>query len=187
MNYNKMQRQTLLQIAHQSLAYGLEHQQVLPIDTNSFEESLTKKRASFVTLELYGELRGCIGSLEATMSLIENVANNAFYAGFRDHRFSPVSAAELDLLDLHISVLSVPKPLIVKDETELLEKLEVGVDGLILKDQGYQSTFLPTVWQSLKTPAEFIKRLKLKAGLPANYWSETIRFFNYQTELIKES
>lgn len=185
MTYSKDQQTAMLNTAYQSLKHGLGYNQPLIIDPRNYDDELQKIRACFVTLEINNLLRGCIGSLIAHEPLINSVANNAYNAGFSDHRFRPISDAELANIEIHISVLTDPQTLEVSSEQDLFNKLKVGIDGLILKDGPYQSTFLPSVWQSLKTPQEFVQQLKLKAGLRQEHWSDSMQFLIYQTQLIK--
>lgn len=144
--------------------------------------ALQAERASYVTLEQQGQLRGCIGHLEAVTALACDVAENAYAAAFRDPRFSPVSAQELDGLQIKISVLTPPEPIAFSTETELLEAIEPGIDGLILSDGTRRGTFLPSVWSQLPTREGFLRHLKQKAGLAPNHWSPRIRVERYRTE-----
>jgi len=130
-------------------------------------------------------LRGCIGTLQAYRPLVEDVAKNAYAAAFRDPRFAALSAHEFAQLHYHISILNPTEALRVNNEAELLAQLRPGVDGLVLEDQHYRSTFLPAVWENLPQPKQFVQHLKEKAGLPASYWSETIRFERYTVEDIE--
>jgi AmmeMemoRadiSam system protein A len=114
--------------------------------------------------------------------LVVDVADNAFAAAFRDPRFDPLAEWELDGLDLDISVLTPPEPMQFRDEPDLLRQLCPATDGLILEDRGRRGTFLPAVWQSLPEPELFLAELKHKAGLPATYWSPTIKVSRYRTE-----
>ncbi len=181
---NDEQKRLLRQLALQSIEHGLHHHTPLPLALGDYSGALMEPGASFVTLEKHGELRGCIGSLQAHRPLVEDVVENAFSAAFRDPRFAPVSDYELEGLSLHISLLSKPEPFPVQDEADLLHQLKPGVDGLILQDGVHRATFLPSVWESLPQPAQFLHHLKLKAGLPAQYWSDTLKFQRYYTEVI---
>jgi len=140
---------------------------------------LEEPGAVFVTLELNGHLRGCIGSYLARRPLVRDVAENAFAAAFRDPRFPPLSVDELPQLEFHISLLTRPVPLPVNSREELLATLRPGVDGLLLEDPPHRSTFLPQVWESLPDPGEFLDHLLLKGGLPRGYWSPSLRFLRY--------
>jgi hypothetical protein len=172
----------LLRIACQSIRSGLETRQPAVISAKAIPASLSVRRASFVTLHSEAKLRGCIGSLEPRTSLAEDVSLNAYAAAFRDTRFPPLQADELVTLSLQISVLSTPEMLDFDSESSLLAALRPGIDGLILQEQALRSTFLPSVWESLPEPAQFLVHLKLKAGLDPDYWSESIRVWRYTTE-----
>lgn len=174
----------LLRIARASIEHGLRHGRPLELALTGLPERLLEKRATFVTLRLGGMLRGCTGNLEAVESLAESVAHNAWRSAFRDPRFPELRDEELAELEIHISILEPPEPLPVGSERELLEKLRPGVDGLVLHDSPARATFLPSVWEGLRTPAEFVRELKRKAGLPANYWSPSLRFERYCVEEI---
>ena len=182
MGYSAAERSALLRVAHASIAVGLVTGKPLVINVADYPAPLTEKRASFVTLTHTGALRGCIGTLEACRMLAEDVARNAFAAAFRDPRFSPLQQQEFAGLDIQISVLGTPEPLAFTSERELLKNLRPGVDGLILQEQDIRGTFLPSVWESLPQPVDFLNHLKMKAGLPAGYWSETVRVWRYTTE-----
>lgn len=175
-------RVQLLQVAGDSIRHGLQHQRPLAVSAADYPAELRPLRATFVTLQRYEELRGCIGILEAVRPLMEDVAYHAYAAAFEDYRFPPLTAAELAGLEIHISVLSPPEPLHVRTEAELLQQLRPGIDGLVLCDRGCRGTFLPSVWQSLPEPREFLRHLKAKAGLPSDWWSDTLTVERYTTE-----
>lgn len=146
---------------------------------------LMEERATFVTLEIGDQLRGCIGMLEACRPLAEDVAENAFAAAFRDPRFPPVSPTELDDLEISISVLSPPEEMVFSSEEDLLEQIRPGIDGLILQDGFRKGTFLPSVWEQLPKTEAFFEHLKLKADLAPGHWSDTLRVFRYTAEYIQ--
>lgn len=179
---NTQQRQVLLQTARDSIRTGLEEGHPLQVNPADFETALQAERATFVTLNKEGQLRGCIGHLEAIQPLIKDVADNAFGAAFRDNRFPPLSEKEFAQLQIHISVLSPPEPLSFASEEDLLQQIRPGIDGLIMQDGYYRGTFLPSVWEQLPTREEFLAHLKLKSGLPANYWSDSLKVSRYTTE-----
>jgi len=180
--YDATERAILLDIAARSIAHGLEHQRPLDLDPAEYPESLRAIRATFVTLERHADLRGCIGVLEAFRPLVTDVARNAFAAAFEDPRFPPLRAAEYPDLTLKLSVLTPAEPLSFGSEAELLAQIRPGVDGLILSDRGRRGTFLPTVWEQLPDPRDFLDHLKRKAGLPMGYWSDSLRVSRYGTE-----
>jgi AmmeMemoRadiSam system protein A len=175
-------RRQLLQIARASILHGLEQGRALIPEDEDLSPELQAKRASFVTLNRFDILRGCIGHLEAIMPLAKDVAENAYAAAFRDPRFPPLSRDEFSQLEIHISILSPASALAVKSEADLLAKLRPGVDGLILEDGIARGTFLPSVWESLPQPQDFLQHLKRKAGLAEDYWSDTLKIYRYETE-----
>ncbi len=178
-------RKQLLEIARRSLEHGVRHSAPLPIDPDQVPDALRTPGASFVTLERNGALRGCIGSLEAREPLAVDVARNAYHAGFQDPRFPPITAGELDELELQLSVLTPPEPMSFDSEADLLNQLRPGVDGLIIEDGGRRVTFLPSVWESIPEPDLFLAHLKQKAGWPVDYWSPTLHAWRYTTESIR--
>lgn len=178
------QKQILLETARASIRHGLEHGRALQPELDRVDDALREPRATFVTLEIGGQLRGCIGSLVAHRPLLADIAANAHAAAFSDPRFPPLRPEEYDHLDIHLSLLSRPEPMRFDSEEDLLRQLRPGVDGLILSDKGRRGTFLPSVWAQLPTPEQFLRHLKLKAGLPANYWSGTIRVDRYTVDSI---
>jgi AmmeMemoRadiSam system protein A len=179
---DETERRLLLDLARSSIRYGLAHHCPQPVDPADYPPALRAPRAVFVTLNRRGQLRGCIGHLEASQPLVRDVADNAYAAAFGDPRFPPLAATELDDLEIHISVLSPPEPLPVVSEADLLRQMRPGVDGLILEEGRHRGTFLPSVWESLPLPEQFLAHLKLKAGLLPDYWSEDLRLARYTTE-----
>ena len=129
---------------------------------------LRQPAATFVTLTKNGELRGCIGSLQAARPLGEDVAANALAAAFRDPRFPAITAEEWPQCQVEVSLLSVPKALRFAGEPDLLAQIEAGKDGLILECDAKRSTFLPQVWEDLPDKRQFLDHLLRKAGLPAD-------------------
>ncbi|HEY9149626.1 MAG TPA: AmmeMemoRadiSam system protein A [Gammaproteobacteria bacterium] len=176
------ERGMLLHIAADSIHTGLREGHALSPDLETLPEALQQKAACFVTLHHRERLRGCIGSLEPRESLAQNVADNAFNAAFRDPRFPELTAVELADLELDISVLGAPHVMSFRDEEDLVAQLQPGRDGLILEVSGRRGTFLPSVWDSLPDAGEFLRQLKQKAGLPAEFWSADIRVMRYVTE-----
>jgi len=153
-------------------------------ETNAPELALPG--ASFVTLTKEGGLRGCIGSLEARRALGQDVRANAFAAAFRDPRFPPLAREELSLIRVEVSLLSQAQPLSFASEAEALHQLRPGIDGVVFEHFSQRSTFLPQVWESLSDPRQFLAQLKIKAGLPPDFWSEEVRLSRYQVQKWKE-
>lgn len=147
---------------------------------------LEENGATFVTLTLNGQLRGCIGSLEAHRPLIDDVSHNAVAAAFRDPRFLPLHDAEFADTLIEVSVLSTPEPLSFTGEADALAQLHRGRDGVILEYGPHRATYLPQVWAHLPDPGSFIEELKVKAGLPEDFWSDDIRLSRYTVQKFSE-
>ena len=171
--------ESLLRLAAASVEHGLAHGEPAPIRLAEHPPALQKNGACFVTLRGAGTLRGCIGSSQASRPLVVDVAVNAFAAAFRDPRFKPLAPAEKNGLALSISLLSAPEPMTFADRREFFTQLRPGVDGLIIEDQGKRGLFLPSVWETLPTTHAFVRRLRIKAGLAANHWSDTFKAWRF--------
>lgn len=180
--YSADERELLLSTAYRSVEYGVIENRPPSVDPAEFAPHLCERRACFVTLRRGGELRGCTGTIGARSPLVVCVSEHAYTSAFRDFRFPPVALFELDGLEISISVLSPPEPLPVSDERELISRLRPGIDGVILEEGESLATLLPSVWESLPEPAQFLRQLKRKAGLPADYWSKRIRVSRYTAE-----
>lgn len=148
---------------------------------------LEEQGATFVTLKYDHHLRGCIGSLVAHRTLLEDVISNACSAAFQDPRFHPLHERELPNISVEVSVLSVPQLLEYDDFEDLLQKVVPDIDGLILNHKGQQGTFLPQVWEELKSPKEFLEHLCMKAGLSPIIFEEHPSIYRYRVEAIEDS
>jgi AmmeMemoRadiSam system protein A len=173
---------TLLALARASIAESLG----LPIAALNMPGWLQEPGACFVTLTQKGQLRGCIGSLQAHRSLGEDVRANAVASAVRDPRFAPLKATEFGRTQVEVSVLSQMEPLNFCNEAQALTQLRPQVDGVVLECAGHRSTFLPQVWEQLPTVDEFMRHLKRKAGLPEDFWSQDMRLQRYTVEKWKE-
>ena len=179
---NVEDQETLLRVAADSIRHGLDTGRALSVNVEDYSPALQQAGASFITLTILRQLRGCIGMLTATRPLIKDVAENAFAAAFEDPRFPSLTEAEYAQLEYHISILNPAEPMEFESETDLLQQLRPGIDGLILEDRGRRATFLPSVWESLSMPPEFLQHLKQKAGLPADYWSDSLQVQRYTVQ-----
>ena len=176
----------IFRIARNSIEHGLVHQAPLPVRCDGLPSALTERAATFTTLRIDGELRGCCGTLEAKYPLAEDVSLSAFQAAFCDARFDPVGKHELAVIRLEVSVLSPLESLLVADEADLLDQLKPGRDGLVIIADGRRATFLPKVWEMIPDPRRFLAALKAKCGLAADFWSEQLEFRRYQTACYAE-
>jgi uncharacterized protein len=143
---------------------------------------LRERAATFVTLKHAGELRGCIGSIDARRSLAEDVAHNARAAAFHDPRFPPLGHHELDGLQVEVSLLSPREAVAAGSEAEAVARLRPGVDGVYIERGNASATFLPQVWETIPDPLVFLAELRRKAGLPPRYWGDDLRVFRYSVE-----
>ncbi|MBI1282934.1 MAG: AmmeMemoRadiSam system protein B [Thiobacillus sp.] len=173
---------TLLKLARSEIGSKLGQR----IPPPAHAEWLDEPGATFVTLTRQGELRGCIGTLEAHRPLGEDVRENAVAAAFRDPRFMPLSRDEFEDIRVEVSLLSPAEPLLVASEADALARLRPSVDGVVLEYGHYRSTFLPQVWEQLPNPAEFLAHLKRKAGLSMDFWAEQVRLSRYTVSKWKE-
>lgn len=181
---SKQEQQTCLQVARDSIMHGLQHGSPLDVVTINYAPNLQQHLACFVTLHKHGQLRGCIGALEAYQPLINDVAEHAYAAAFQDPRFTTLQQNEYEQITIDISVLGKPEPMHFENEADLLNQIRPGVDGLIMEHGYNRGTFLPSVWEQLPEAIEFLKHLKNKAGLPMDWWSDDVKISRYETFLI---
>lgn len=172
------QGKILLEVARNAICQAL-HMPCRPVKTGVSVDWLNQPGATFVTLTQSGQLRGCIGSLEAGNSLIENVSSNAVAAALRDPRFAPLRVDELNSVRVEVALLSEQQPIRFTSEIDALAQLRPRVDGVVLEYGQHRSTFLPQVWEALPEPKQFLAKLKSKAHLPEDFWDEGIRLSRY--------
>jgi AmmeMemoRadiSam system protein B/AmmeMemoRadiSam system protein A len=149
--------------------------------------ALNQPGATFVTLTQNGQLRGCIGSLEAHRLLGQDVRANAVAAAFSDPRFTPLTTTEFPHTRVEVSLLTAPQPMTFSDEADALRQLRPDVDGIIFIAGQKRSTFLPQVWEQLPDPRLFMAHLKQKAGLPSDWWSAEVQLQRYEVQKWKEA
>lgn len=184
--WNAYQRQVLSRLVWQSIEAGLRERQGGPplrIDIPD-ELWLHRPAATFVTLEHHGTLRGCIGALEAVLSLGDSVVRNAHGAAFDDPRFAPLNRSELPGLTAEISILTPLRQRLVASWAELADALTPARDGVVVRCDGHSATFLPAVWEDLPDPAQFLDQLWRKAGMVPRYWDETVRIWTYEADHV---
>ena len=154
------------------------------LSLRSLYPEFSQPKATFVTLHLHGQLRGCIGSLSAYRPFLEDLIGNAKAAAFDDPRFYPLSKEEFLHVSIEISLLSTPRVLNYTDTTDLKSKINVGKDGVILQKNGRKATFLPQVWEQLPTFEHFFAQLCQKAGLDASCIESHPDIWVYQVEKV---
>jgi AmmeMemoRadiSam system protein A len=165
------EKQLLLALARKALEAAANRQAPPEIANGDYPPRLFEAGASFVTLtQASGELRGCIGALEAYLPLVEDVREHAAAAAVDDYRFAPVRPEEVDRLKIEISILSAPQPLEYANPEDLPGLLRPHIDGLTLRDGTRRATFLPQVWEKLPSREDFLNHLCQKMGLPGNLW-----------------
>lgn len=165
---------TLLPLARAAIARALGDGAQQFVAPALYAPWLQTPGACFVTLTHRGQLRGCIGSLQAHRPVGADVQANAAAAALRDPRFAPLTVAELAGIEIEVSLLSAPQPMSFSSEADALAQLRPGVDGLILEYGAHRGTFLPQVRLQLPRPAEFLAQLKRKAGLPGDFWADGV-------------
>jgi AmmeMemoRadiSam system protein A len=181
------EQRTLLRIAREALERGVKGEKLPRLDDASLPSHLREDGASFVTLTMRGQLRGCIGALEPYQPLAEDVREHAVAAALEDPRFPPVSERELNAIEIEVSRLTRPIPLEYKDAEDLLSKLRPHVDGVILRDAFRRATFLPQVWEKIPDPAEFLDNLCYKMGASPDLWRRKhLEVLIYQVEEFRE-
>ncbi|MEJ5241859.1 MAG: AmmeMemoRadiSam system protein A [Anaerolineales bacterium] len=181
------ERQILLRLARQALEEGVRGKPLAPLDLSTLPPRLQEPGASFVTLTKEGELRGCVGTLEAHQPLAEDVREHAVAAALEDFRFPPVRPEELSEIRIEVSYLTPLEPVEFDSPEELLSRLRPGVDGVVLRQGWRRATFLPQVWEQIPDPQEFLDHLCLKMGRPAGCWrSGGIEVWVYQVESFEE-
>lgn len=183
-----MLNNVLLQIAKNAILSNFDNRYTLDTEKILQEHPFLKKKgAAFVTLKYDKNLRGCIGSIVAHRTLYDDIVHNAISAAFCDPRFKPLHVDELSHINLEVSVLSEPTILEYKDFDDLCEKVQPKIDGLILKHGGCQGTFLPQVWEQLRTPKEFLEHLSMKAGADMSIYSQHPTIYRYGVAAIEEN
>lgn len=165
----------LLPIARAAISRALN----MPCTADETAPWLAEHGACFVTLTQDGELRGCIGTLQAHRPLLADVKSNAVSAAMHDPRFMPLDAEELDITTVEISLLSPTTAMNVLDEADALAQMRPGIDGIVFQCGHYRSTFLPQVWEHFSQPRDFLAMLKRKAGLPDDFWTDEVSLLRY--------
>ena len=181
------EKKTLLRVAREAMEYGVRSEKLPALDLESMPPRLREEGASFITLTIHGNLRGCIGALEPYQPLVQDVQEHALAAALEDPRFPPVMVDELEKIEIEISRLTVPERLTYTDAEDLLAKLRPHVDGVILRDGFRRATFLPQVWEKIPDKPEFLDDLCYKMGAAPDTWRyKALEVLTYQVEEFHE-
>jgi AmmeMemoRadiSam system protein A len=181
------EKQILLKIAREGLLAAASGAPTEEVSREGLTPRLAAPGTSFVTLTRHGELRGCIGGLQPRFPLAEDVRQHAIAAALKDYRFEPVRPDEVGEIEIEVSVLNTPEPVVCNSPDELLSRLRPGIDGVILVAGPYRATFLPQVWEKIPDPEQFLDTLCNKAGVPASTWRRgEADVFTYQVESFHE-
>lgn len=178
----------LVKLARRTIASELGRPPEEKIDDTVYQDSVFEsRRGTFVTLTMDGQLRGCIGNLMPDKTILEGVVDNAVNAAFHDPRFRPLTAPELDRIQIEVSLLTEPQKLDYTDGKDLLRKIRSHVDGLIIRKGMYSATFLPQVWEQLPDKVQFLEHLCMKAGLTPDAWrGGGLDVYTYQVQYFEE-
>jgi uncharacterized protein len=181
------EKQTLLRLAREALQQGVGGQTAPPLDLQGLTPALSADGASFITLTIDGNLRGCIGALEPYQPLAQDVREHAVAAALDDPRFPPVSPEEIDRIKIEISRLTLPKRVEYTDAEDLLYRLHPYVDGVIVRDGFLRATFLPQVWEKIPDKEDFMENLCYKMGAAPDLWRRKhLEVLTYQVEEFQE-
>lgn len=182
MTLTKEQSDRLLSISRESIGYYLAKKEYLKI--HEPELWMQEHRATFVTIKIKNNLRGCIGHLHAIQDLYKDVIDNAVAAAFFDPRFPQLRKEEIDKICIEISIISPPEKLVFDGKDDLLKKLN-NKQGIILTNGFNKATFLPQVWEEISGKKEFLAQLCMKAGLPSNFWEQNTKELDIETYTVE--
>jgi AmmeMemoRadiSam system protein A len=187
-DFTTADRKLLMSLARKTLTEVVTNGKMPEADTTGLPARLLEKKGCFVTLTENGRLRGCIGHIVPQMPLHLAIMDNARNAAVRDHRFTPVQKDELGKIEIEISVLTEPQPLVFSSPDDLLAKLQPGKDGVVLQIGGNGSTFLPQVWEQIPGKVEFLNALAQKGGSDPGDWRKPGTSVSiYHVEAFKEA
>lgn len=180
MGYREVEQKKLLEISRQTLLFYFEYGKKNEIEPKKLNKKFLEKKATFITLTLGDQLRGCVGNILPKFPLYKDIINNSLSAAFADPRFPNLEKDELNNTKIEISVLSKPKRIIFDSTEDLLKKIKPFEHGIILQSSFHQATFLPQVWEDLPDKRDFLTNLSIKAGLSANDWcNPKVEYFYY--------
>ena len=171
----------LFALADLGVRAGLAGEREPEVDPESLRPVLRKPSGAFVTLEVDGQLNGCIGSVVPARPLGAAVPALAWRAAFADPRLPALTADDYPSLEIKLSLIGPLEPVPAGSEQELEANLRPGVDGVLVRWGTATATFLPAVWAKLPDPRTFLHHLEAKAGLRPGQWPPGIEAWRYQT------
>jgi len=189
--FGEVQGQVLVKLARKTIMGKLGMDTSGPafekLDATLEDNCFKRHRGTFVTLTIDGQLRGCIGNIAPSEDILHGVRRNAVNAAFHDPRFHPLSKAEMERARIEVSILTEPQPLLFQDGRDLIEKLRIHVDGVIIQKGPARATFLPQAWDQLPRPQDFLAHLCEKAGLSSDAWKKPeLNVLTYQIQYFVE-
>ena len=186
-NLNDNDRTALLHMARETVQLTADRQSLPHLNLADYSEDLRQDGASFVTLTIGEQLRGCIGALEAYQPLVMGVQEHAAAAASEDYRFPRVRPEEVLQIQIEISRLTPTQALLYENWQDLIAQLRPGLDGVLIRDGRRRATFLPQVWEKLPDPHNFLSHLCVKMEAPEDYWqTHKLDVSIYQVEEFKE-
>lgn len=184
---NKLEQAALLKIAREAIEKSVRSLNLPELSLKKLPPKLQLEGASFVTLKINRNLRGCIGALEAYQPLALDVQEHAVAAALQDPRFPRVKPRELGDIDIEVSVLSPRQVLHYDDPQDLIQKIRPKIDGVVLQDGLLRATFLPQVWDQLEKPEAFLSHLCAKMGASSDLWrKKPLQVYTYQVQEFHE-
>ncbi len=173
------ERQMIVDIAHAAVDFSVNHKAKPQINYDTVPPKFMEQGAVFVTLEKHGNLRGCIGDIVPQRPLVDSILMRSYSAALEDPRFPPVTPEELPLIDIEVSVLSPPVPVLSYND------IIIGKHGVILQKKMNSAVFLPQVpveqgW----TLEDTLNHLAVKAGLQKDDWKSECKFFVFVAEVL---
>ena len=185
---SEIDKKKLLKIAREAITRVVRNEQLKRIKPQEHSQLLREPGASFVTLTIREELRGCIGTLEANQPLILDVQEHAVAAAMEDYRFPVVREKELQMINIEISRLTPVHLMDYSTPEDLVSKIRVNVDGILIKASGRRATFLPQVWEKVPDTEQFLSQLCMKMGAPPDLWrNKHLQIYTYQVEKFREA
>jgi AmmeMemoRadiSam system protein A len=181
------EKKYLLGLAREALTLGVRGLKLPDLELRSITPKLRQPGATFVTLTKNQELRGCIGSLEATRPLAEDVRIHTIAAALEDYRFPPVEVNEVPMISIEISRLTTPTKIDFDHPDEAKSIIRPGIDGVVIRKGGRRATFLPQVWEKVPEIDIFLGMLCRKMGAASDCWQEEgVEIYTYQVEKFIE-